>query len=48
MLGVNDFKGKIRNNPGKNYVEDYVNHFSQAADFLKESKTQNSAAYNFA
>lgn len=41
MLSVNDFKSKNVNNPQRNRVQEYVNHFSQAAEFMEQATAKN-------
>ena len=48
MLSVNDFKSKKNQNLQRSQVQEYINHFSQAAEFMEGSMQQNSAAHHFA
>lgn len=41
MLSVNEFKNKNANNPQRNHVQEYVNHFSQAAEFMEKATAKN-------
>ena len=41
MLSVNDFKSKNVNNPQRNRVQEYINHFSQAAEFMEKATAKN-------
>ena len=46
MLSVNDFKSKNSQNPQRNRVQEYVNHFSQAADFIEKVTNKVSSGTN--
>ena len=39
MLSVNDLKRKTDKNPVRTKVQEYVNHFSQAAEFMVTADT---------
>ena len=39
ILSVNDFKRKKNQSVKRSRVQEYVNHFSQAAEFMERAQT---------